>query len=66
MTIATADLYDERGDALDSLSLQLQDLGGVIAFDGPIRTVRCQAPDGTRTTHWSKRRSRRPAGEQCS
>lgn len=42
MTIATADLYDERGDALDSLSLPLQDLGGVIAFDGPIRTVRCE------------------------
>jgi regulator of ribonuclease activity A len=41
MTIATADLYDERGDALDSLSLQLQDLGGHVAFDGPIRTVRC-------------------------
>ena len=47
MTIATADLYDERGEALDSLPLQLQDLGGVIAFDGPIRTVRCEAPDGT-------------------
>lgn len=41
MTIATADLYDERGDALDSLSLQLQNLGGAAAFDGPIRTVRC-------------------------
>jgi regulator of ribonuclease activity A len=41
MTIATADLYDERGDALDSLSLQLHDLGGHVAFDGPIRTVRC-------------------------
>lgn len=38
---ATADLYDERGDALDSLALQLHDLGGRIAFDGPIRTVRC-------------------------
>jgi regulator of ribonuclease activity A len=47
MTIATADLYDERGDALDSLSLQLQDFGGVRSFDGPIRTVRCQASDGT-------------------
>jgi regulator of ribonuclease activity A len=42
MTIATADLYDERGDALDSLSLPLHDLGGVVAFDGPIRTVRCR------------------------
>src|SRR6188472_4362480 len=41
MTIATADLYDDRGDALDSLALQLQDFGGVTAFDGPIRTVRC-------------------------
>ena len=47
MTISTADLYDERGDALDSLPLQLQDLGGVTAFDGPVRTVRCQAPDGS-------------------
>lgn len=41
MSIATADLYDERGDALDSLSLQLHDFGGVTAFDGPVRTVRC-------------------------
>ena len=41
MTTATADLYDDRGDELDSLSLQLQDLGGRVAFDGPIRTVRC-------------------------
>lgn len=39
--IATADLYDERGDALDSLALQLLDLGGHIAFDGPVRTIRC-------------------------
>jgi regulator of ribonuclease activity A len=41
MTIATADLYDERGDELDSLSLQFQDVGGRTAFDGPVRTVRC-------------------------
>lgn len=41
MTIATADLYDERGDALDSLALQLLDIGGRAAFDGPIRTIRC-------------------------
>ncbi|GAA3921911.1 ribonuclease E activity regulator RraA [Microbacterium invictum] len=41
MTIATADLYDERGDDLDSLPLQLQDIGGHPAFDGPIRTIRC-------------------------
>ncbi|WP_194396907.1 ribonuclease E activity regulator RraA [Microbacterium atlanticum] len=41
MTIATADLFDERGDELDSLSLPLLDLGGRTAFDGPVRTVRC-------------------------
>lgn len=41
MTIATADLYDERGDALDSLSLPMLDLGGHVAFDGPVRTIRC-------------------------
>ena len=41
MSTATADLYDERGDELDSLALQLHDLGGRVAFDGPIRTVRC-------------------------
>ncbi|GAA2977991.1 regulator of ribonuclease activity A [Microbacterium terrae] len=41
MTIATADLYDERGDELDSLSLQLHDFGGHVGFEGPVRTVRC-------------------------
>ncbi|WP_434969457.1 ribonuclease E activity regulator RraA [Microbacterium sp. bgisy207] len=41
MTIATADLYDERGDQLDSLGIQFQDIGGTDAFDGPIRTVQC-------------------------
>jgi len=41
MTIATADLYDERGDELDSLALQLHDVGGRVAFDGLVRTVRC-------------------------
>ncbi|KXZ59289.1 putative regulator of ribonuclease activity [Microbacterium laevaniformans] len=40
-TIATADLYDERGDALESLALQLHDFGGRAAFDGPVRTIRC-------------------------
>ncbi len=38
---ATADLYDDRGDELDSLSLPLQDIGGRTAFDGPVRTIRC-------------------------
>lgn len=41
MTIATADLYDERGDDLDSISVQFHDLGGRMAFDGPARTIRC-------------------------
>lgn len=38
---ATADLYDDRGDELDSLALQFHDFGGHAAFEGPIRTVRC-------------------------
>jgi regulator of ribonuclease activity A len=41
MPTLTADLYDERGDALDALSIQLQDVGGRTVFDGPVRTVRC-------------------------
>ena len=40
-SIATADLYDERGEELQSVSLQFQDLGAVTAFSGPIRTVAC-------------------------
>ncbi|MGN8027582.1 ribonuclease E activity regulator RraA [Microbacterium sp. 22242] len=38
---STADLYDEHGDALQSLALQLRDFGGTVAFEGPVRTVRC-------------------------
>jgi len=41
MTIATADLYDERGEELQSLPLPLQHIGGRAAFSGPVRTVRC-------------------------
>jgi regulator of ribonuclease activity A len=41
VTTPTADLYDEHGERLDSLGLQLQDFGGVVAFEGAIRTVRC-------------------------
>ena len=41
MTIATADLFDERGDELDSVAVQFHDFGGRTAFDGPVRTVRC-------------------------
>ena len=39
--IATADLFDERGDELRSLSLQLRSFGGVTRFAGAIRTVAC-------------------------
>lgn len=41
MTIATADLYDERGEQLDSCDLQLRQYGGRSAFSGEIVTVRC-------------------------
>lgn len=43
---ATADLYDEHGEALASLSVQLRDFGGVRSFSGPVRTVRCFEDNG--------------------
>ncbi|MCA4134894.1 ribonuclease E activity regulator RraA [Arthrobacter sp. M4] len=39
--ISTADLYDERGEELESIGLQFQDLGGHTHFSGPARTIRC-------------------------
>ncbi|MFK0003677.1 ribonuclease E activity regulator RraA [Paenarthrobacter sp. NPDC090522] len=39
--VNTADLYDERGEELESISVQLQNLGGHSHFSGPVRTVRC-------------------------
>jgi len=36
-----ADRYDELGEAVQSLPLQLRSLGGRARFAGPIRTVRC-------------------------
>ncbi|MGR6919862.1 ribonuclease E activity regulator RraA [[Actinomadura] parvosata] len=42
MTIVTADLYDERGDQLDSCDLQLRQYGGRHAFAGPVVTVLCR------------------------
>ncbi|MEV7132701.1 ribonuclease E activity regulator RraA [Arthrobacter sp. NPDC093128] len=39
--INTADLYDERGEELDSIALQFQSLGGLSHFSGPVRTIRC-------------------------
>ena len=41
MTISTADLYDERGPELASVSLQFRDFGGHQSFSGPARTVQC-------------------------
>lgn len=46
MTIATADLYDDRGEDLQSLATQMLDLGGHPSFHGPIRTVRCHRDNG--------------------
>lgn len=46
METSTADLYDEHGDTLASVSLQFQDLGGRTAFSGPIRTIRCREDNG--------------------
>lgn len=40
-TIGTADLYDERGEELQSVSIQFQNIGGHAQFSGPVRTVRC-------------------------
>ena len=39
--ISTADLYDERGEELQSVSTQFLNLGGNTQFVGPVRTVRC-------------------------
>lgn len=41
MTHATADLYDEHGEDLQSVSMQFRSFGGRAAFEGPIRTIRC-------------------------
>ena len=39
--VNTADLFDERGEELDSVALQFQSLGGRSHFAGPVRTIRC-------------------------
>lgn len=44
--ISTADLYDERGDELQSISIQFQDLGGRMSFSGPARTIKCHEDNG--------------------
>jgi regulator of ribonuclease activity A len=39
--LSTADLYDERGEDLQSCSLQLRQYGGRAAFEGVVSTIRC-------------------------
>ncbi|MFF2675920.1 ribonuclease E activity regulator RraA [Arthrobacter koreensis] len=46
MEKSTADLYDEHGEALASVSLQFQDFGGSTRFTGPVRTIRCHEDNG--------------------
>jgi len=41
MSVSTADLWDERGEELQSCSVQLRHFGGRAAFSGVISTVRC-------------------------
>ena len=44
--LATADLYDELEDALQSCSLQMRDFGGKLRFQGTISTIRCFRDNG--------------------
>ncbi|HSP76043.1 MAG TPA: ribonuclease E activity regulator RraA [Cryobacterium sp.] len=39
--LLTADLYDQRGEDLQSVPLQFLNLGALAQFSGPIRTVTC-------------------------
>jgi regulator of ribonuclease activity A len=39
--VNTADLYDERGEDLESIAVQFQNFGGHKHFSGPVRTIRC-------------------------
>ena len=41
MTVSTADLWDERGEELNSIALNFGDFGAKVAFSGPARTIRC-------------------------
>lgn len=44
--VATADLWDDHASELDSLGVQLRDLGGRASFEGPVRTIRCYRDNG--------------------
>lgn len=39
--IRTSDIYDERGEEMASLPVQLENIGGHRCFHGPVRTLRC-------------------------
>ena len=39
--VSTADLYDERGDDLQSCSVQFRHYGAHPSFEGVITTIRC-------------------------
>ena len=41
MSVVTADLFDELGEAIQAVPMQFRSFGARTAFDGPIRTVRC-------------------------
>lgn len=41
MNTSTADLYDEHGETLSSVSVQFRDFGAIKSFSGPARTVQC-------------------------
>ena len=45
-SVNTADLYDERGEELESVALQFQSIGGHSHFSGPVRTIRCFEDNG--------------------
>ena len=45
-TIYTSDIYDDRGEAVSSLDLQLESFGQHRQFHGRIRTVKCYQDNG--------------------
>ena len=63
---ATADLYDEHGDALQSCSVQLRHYGGVARFTGVVSTVSCHRDNAlvkaalARAGRGARARRRRP------
>jgi regulator of ribonuclease activity A len=41
VSTATADVFDEHGDAAQSCEIQFRQFGGLSSFEGAISTVRC-------------------------